>query len=225
MRLIKRRDAGTGTTVRIGDETPDSMTQERAISDNETEPVEALPALVEEESLDRRLQTEFKAGFDEGRRHTERNLRTELAAQLEMERNRIDSFARNIEASLAEFRHALERDGVKLAIAIAERIVKREVQVDSETVLRQIQEAIRRLVGVDKVKIRVHPNDEELVRSMRSSLIAGSDAVRELAIEMDESIAPGGCVLESDSGNVDASISTQLERIESALFGDHEETR
>lgn len=225
VRLIKRRDEANTQSVRIGDTHNPPAAHEDDAASGDSDRVEALPALHEEESLEQRLQAEFKAGFDEGRRHTERNLRAELASQLQEERKRITSFAQAIETSVAELRSAVERDTVKLAIAIAERIVKREIERDAETVVRQIQEAVRRLVGVEKVKIRVHPKDEELVRSLRSSLIASSDAVRELAIEVDESIASGGCILESDSGNVDASISTQFERIETALFGDREEIK
>lgn len=222
VRLIKRREPATAA-VRIGDDVSETLAPEDDSPERESLAVDPLPVVHAEETFEQRLQAEFKAGFDEGRRHTERTLRAELASQLSAERGRIDAFAQAIESALGSFLHALERDAVKLAIAIAERIVKREIADDREIVLGQIHEAMRRLVGVEKVKIRIHPKDEELVRSMRSALIAGSDAVRELAIEQDESVAPGGCVLESDSGNVDASIATQFERIETALFCDRDE--
>jgi flagellar assembly protein FliH len=82
-----------------------------------------------------------------------------------------------------------------------------------------MREAIRRIVGVEIITVRVHPEDEALVRSHRSALLSSSDSVREIVIEGDESIERGGCILESATGNVDARIGSQLRQIETALFG------
>ena len=116
------------------------------------------------------------------------------------------------------FQHAAEVSVVKLALAIADRIVKREVSIDKDLVLRQIHEATKRVVGVERIKLRVNPQDEEYMREHRSAILSTTDAVRELVVEGDDTIERGGCILESDSGNVDALIATQFERIEAALL-------
>ena len=64
----------------------------------------------------------------------------------------------------------LERDAYQFALAVAARIIKREVTLDNDTILRQIKGAIRRVVGVETIKLRVHPADEELL----CASIAGS---------------------------------------------------
>jgi flagellar assembly protein FliH len=95
---------------------------------------------------------------------------------------------------------------------------KREISLDGEAVVRQVREALRRIVGVETIKLRIHPDDEVLIRSHRTTLMASSDALREVVIEPDTAIERGGCIIESTSGNVDARIATQLRQIENALY-------
>jgi flagellar assembly protein FliH len=171
------------------------------------------------DEFEERVKAEFKAGFDEGRRQTEKHLRGELEAKLAETQRHLHELLSRLQPELERFRLSAEKQVVKLALAVAERIVKREVAVDNELIVRQIGEAVKRIVGIERMKIRVNPKDEALVRDYRTSILASTDAVRELAIEADETIARGGCIIESDSGNVDALIATQLERIEAALLG------
>lgn len=174
------------------------------------------------DDMEQRLREEFQAGFDEGRRHTERTIKEEYQRKSEEIQSAADALFASIATQYEEFRAAAERNVVRLALAIAERIVKRTVALDNEMVVRQIQEAMKRVVGVERIRIRLNPADEELVRAQRTKLLTSADAVRELTLEADETIPRGSCVLESDAGNVDASIATQLERIEAALFNDQE---
>lgn len=169
-----------------------------------------------------RLREEFKAGFDEGRRHAERSIREEYQRKNAEMQAAVDALLESIARQYKEFQAAAERHVVRLAVAVAERIVKRTIALDHEVVLRQIHEAMKRVVGVDRIRIRINPRDEEFVRAHRAELLTSADAVRELTLEADETIERGSCVLESDAGNVDASITTQLERIEAALFNDQE---
>lgn len=175
-----------------------------------------------EDALAARLRAEYQAGFDEGRRYTEKTSRAEYERRLAETENRLAQVTADLARQLDAFRAAAERDIVRLAIAIAERVVKREIRLDDEFVVRQIQEAMKRVIGVERVRIRMNPQDEEIVRRRRSELLTSADAVRELTIEADETIPRGSCVLESDGGNVDASVQTQLERIEAALLKDLE---
>jgi flagellar assembly protein FliH len=94
--------------------------------------------------------------------------------------------------------------------------------MDNEFVIRQICEGAKRVIGVERIRIRVNPADEEYVRQHRAQVLMNADSVRDLVIESDETIEQGSCVIESDAGNVDTLIATQLERIEAALFGEAE---
>lgn len=172
--------------------------------------------------MEARLRDEFKAGFDEGRRFAEKQLRESFAVQLHETQEAIRVLTENMQREYDELYASAERNVVRLALAVAERIVKRQVLLDDEFVIRQICEGAKRVIGVERIRIRVNPADEEYVRQHRAQILMNADSVRDLVIESDETIERGSCVMESDAGNVDALIATQLERIEAALFGEAE---
>jgi flagellar assembly protein FliH len=170
-------------------------------------------------NIEQQLKDEFKAGFEEGRRFAEKQMREEIAGTVAASKAAVDTLTSNVLLEYRRLQAEAERNVVKLAMAIAERIVKRELTLDNSVVLRQIQEATKRVIGVERIRIRVNPQDEEYVREHRTQVLTAADAVRELVIESDETIGRGGCVLESDTGNVDALIATQMKSIETAILG------
>lgn len=162
---------------------------------------------------------EFARGFEQGRREAEQRMRAEAERAVEKERERIQTFLASLESQLRSEREMIEKTAARFALAVAEKIVRREIQHDKEFVLGQVREALKRVVGVARVQLRVHPSDEPVVRSHRAGVAEGVDSLREFSIEVDDTIEPGGCIIESDSGNVDARLATQLKQIEEALLG------
>jgi hypothetical protein len=145
-------------------------------------------------------------------------LQREIARVRAEERQRVDQFLASLGEQLDRLERSFEEHVVKCALAIAERILKREIARDQEFVLTQVREALKRVVGVSRIQLRIHPSDEALVHHGRAGLIEASDSLREITIEVDETIEPGGCIIESESGSVDAQLSTQLKQIEEALL-------
>lgn len=104
-----------------------------------------------------------------------------------------------------------ERDVVRLAIAIAEKIVKVEVKKGTPVAENNLRAAMRRAVRGHTLEIRLHPDDAARLRK--------ADKESGAAITADPSIAPGGCVVRTAAGTVDLDIPTQLEEIERGLLG------
>ena len=187
---------------------------------------EQIAPAIDEEAMNGLLEEAFGRGIEEGRRQGEAGIAAELDRRLVQERERatgeavkrFERIAENLQGQIAQVRVRAEEAVIRLALSIAEQVVKREVRLNNALVLQQIKEALHRVAGVEHVKIRVNPADEAVVREHRTSVLTGSDAIRDLVIEPDPKIEPGGCILESDSGNVDATLSTQLKKIESLFL-------
>ena len=130
----------------------------------------------------------------------------------------LESLMANIRKEFSNLQQKSEEIVVRFSIAVAEQILRREVLLDNTIVLQQIKEGLRRVLGVDHIKIRVNPVDEAMVREQRAAIASGSDSLHDMIIEADEKVERGGCILESDSGNVDVRISTQMKKIETAMF-------
>jgi len=164
------------------------------------------------------VRQEHRRGLLEGQRQAEELLRAEYEVKLTAEKNRVDQFLSRIAEELAGLYSSSEQAVIKFGFGIAERIIRKEVSLDRELVMQQIKEGVRRVMGVESVKIRVHPGDLALVREQKSVIQANGDAIREIVVEPDESLEPGDCILESEMGNIDARIATQLKQIENVLF-------
>ena len=165
-----------------------------------------------------RVLQAFERGRAEGREAAEAEFKQVLADCRTQTDERIGALLGAMGEQLRLFGETLERDAYTFALAVAARIIKREVTMDNDTIVRQIKGAIRRVVGVETIKMRVHPADEEIVREHRATFLSSAGSIRDLVIEVDDSLEPGGCIIESTAGNVDARISTQISQVAAALF-------
>jgi flagellar assembly protein FliH len=119
---------------------------------------------------------------------------------------------------LADVRRAMiretERQMVQLAMAIARRILRREVAIDSDLTLTMARVALERLGDSTAVTIRLHPGDFEATCRQREALLAGSH----VTVTPDPAVSRGGCLVQSDFGYVDASVDAQFQELARALL-------
>ena len=112
---------------------------------------------------------------------------------------------------------AIEPDVVKLALRIAERIVRREVQVDPLVLTGAVRAALGQLADKSKVRVRVPEADANLW----SETFAHLPNLRvEPAVVADVQLQPGECVLESDYGVADLGVGSQMEGVARSLLGE-----
>lgn len=109
-----------------------------------------------------------------------------------------------------------QHETVKLGIAIAERLLRRSLQAQPELIVGLAQSALSWAVGSECVRLRMHPEDCELVQSQQGSLRQNSTAAVELI--SDSTLRRGDCVVESETSQVDARLSTMLDRIVEELL-------
>jgi type III secretion system HrpE/YscL family protein len=110
-----------------------------------------------------------------------------------------------------------ERDLLRLAITIAEKIIGHEIERNSTTLADIIANALRHTRQNEMLTVRIHPADLPLVEVQRERLNQMSRA-RFLDFVPDPRVSRGGCIIESESGTVDAQLATQLQVLERALL-------
>jgi type III secretion protein L len=112
---------------------------------------------------------------------------------------------------------SVERDILRLAVKIAEKILGREIKKDRTAIIDIVATALRQARRNEMITIRVNPADLPVIEQHEQRL----DRVgREqfLDIVSDPRVATGGCVIESESGAIDAQLETQLRVLERALL-------
>ncbi len=118
----------------------------------------------------------------------------------------VTSFGRQRNQLLQQLKPGL----VKLAMAVARQIVGRELSADEDAVKRVMETALGELGRSGRVVARVSPEDAPVLREAIEQDQWAPPPMVELEIVADASVTRGGCVLESDYGQVDATIETQI---------------
>ena len=138
---------------------------------------------------------------------------------------RLENDISEVDAERAELVDSAESDVLKLCVDVAEKLVRREIKTDPRLVLRTIKSCLRRVKDRNEVCVRVSPQELEQVKAHREELLAATEGVRGLSIVDDRRVSPGGCVVETPSGDMDARIETQTEQMRRKLMETFEDDR
>jgi flagellar assembly protein FliH len=128
----------------------------------------------------------------------------------------------NLLLSRNEAMMGLVQDITPLAIEVAQRIIKTEVSCDETLVVQMARDVVQKAGRTAKtIVVKVNPSDLQAVKlSLTSDPIPNMKA--ELLIHEEDSVETGSCLVETNSGLIDASFHTQFALLK-ALFGLHPE--
>lgn len=167
---------------------------------------DALPSALSRKSLDEIETQAYIRGFNKGEK-----------AGLESAADKIESLTRLLDEAVEAFRHARnriqidsEQEIVELVLAVAGRIVGHEVQTNREAIVAVVREALQKVESQDTVVIKMNPADVEFLDRLRLPLANLSRNPDGLRIEADDSIGIGGCLIETDGGDIDARLESRL---------------
>ncbi|SHF37314.1 flagellar assembly protein FliH [Desulforamulus putei DSM 12395] len=123
------------------------------------------------------------------------------------------------------FRHTLEKmesEIVDLAVDIAERVVMTQLAVEPQTVMEIARECMELVKNRPLVNIYVNHADLAIIEQGKNQLLQGLPGKVELNVLVDNGIKPGGCRIETDQGQVDATLETRWQEVLKALYGREE---
>ncbi|MCX5726797.1 MAG: FliH/SctL family protein [Candidatus Saganbacteria bacterium] len=110
-----------------------------------------------------------------------------------------------------------EAEILRLALKVSEQIIKSEVSLHRDVCLNMVSEAIARVSDREQIIVRVNREDVDTIKKYKDRIASLVDGVRSLNILEDSAIEPGGCIIETNLGYIDARISTKLRAIEDAF--------
>ncbi|GAC1655643.1 MAG: hypothetical protein NVS9B12_06840 [Vulcanimicrobiaceae bacterium] len=152
------------------------------------------------------------SGFEEGRHDGRNAASAELDEMLTTMRGLVD-VARAERHKIIE---GAEPEIIKLAMQLAEKIVHQQITVDKNVVVSMARAAITRLVNRETVTVRVNPADIEMIRANKDKMLASSD-IEHLRVVEDLRVDRGGVVMETESGTIDAKVTTQVKEAKRIL--------
>lgn len=196
------------------------------IDDQKNEP-NVDPAYEREQQLKRKIKEEYVNGFNKGHNegyekgYTEGYEEGYAKIKEELEQKYVDQFRKKteefynilagFEEKLSAYTGAYDQIVVTMILQFAEKIIRREIQ-NRSNVEETIRAAIKKVMGASKVIIKINPADYSLL-SEEGKINIFEDAFTKIHFEVSEAIEIGGCYIETEIGNVDAQIQTQIDEL------------
>ena len=171
----------------------------------------------EEDYIQTNLQNYYDRGYSEGRASAAEEIKKQFEEQLN---NHVEKFTKvlsEINAKISEYDKAFEKIVIELAFLIAEKIIRSEIK-DRNTIGKTLKDSVKKVIGSNNVIVKLNPDDLKIVNESINEILQGSN-FSQIKFEPDETIEQGGCYVETEIGNVDARISTQLDELKKRLEG------
>jgi flagellar assembly protein FliH len=157
----------------------------------------------------RARQRAYDEGYAAGHAAADEEIRTPASALVAA----VDEVARFRAGLLDRYQTEL----LELALGIARKVVQRELAERPEHWLGMIREAVRHALDRERVRIRVGSVLHRFLVERLPELRALLEGVQELDLVEDVALAEHGCVIESQYGDLDLGVDSQLGAIRAAL--------
>jgi len=161
-----------------------------------------------------RVDAARQAGYQDGYRDGLAALDAFKRSFAQQTSERVGQWLRAFDEQLTALEQDMARAVADTATLLARQVVREELVQDPQRIARVAQEALGALLlSARHITIRVHPDDEALVRGGAGDALAARGA----RLVADEGVLRGGCRIDSDIGVIDATVQTRWKRALDAL--------
>ena len=172
-------------------------------------------SVVESESHERRLEDYYQKGFKEGQEKARRDLEQSYMDKLARKYEELYNIFQQYDENLIEYERTFEEIAIETAYELAKKILQHEIK-DKSIINENVRLAINKIIGANEIKLKLNPADLDHINDLNKNILNAS-SFSKIKIEADERIEEGGCLIETEIGNVDARISTQLNELKKQL--------
>jgi len=178
-----------------------------------------FPQVIANEELEKVAKSEvddaYKKGYEDAKKEVTEDLtqihESELLKQSEEFYNIISTF----EETLNKYNKDFNKLVINVSQKIAEKILERELE--NKTIIDEVlQKSVHKIIGANEVIVKLHSKDFETLNKNDKIKIM-TQGMNHIKFEIDDNIDIGGCLIETEIGNLDAQINSQINEISKAL--------
>ena len=157
-----------------------------------------------QKDLEQKLAASFQLGAEEGRRQSA----VEAEAALQPMVQRLSHSVQALASLRPKMRAESEQELLTLVMAVARRVLHREITLDPNSIVTLLRVALERLTRSELTTVKVHP---DMVSRIREQLT--EEGYTEVNVEADVELQLGDLLFGTERGTLDATIDTQLAEI------------
>jgi flagellar assembly protein FliH len=187
---------------------------------------EADRIITEAQEAARQLQEDAKASFEAERKEAEELGRTvgreagftEGKAEVERLIQRTQIVLERAQNKRAEILEQTEQEIINLVLLISRKVIKIISENQRNVITSNVIQALRKVKSRGDILIRVNMADLKLATENTKEFINMVEGVKSIHVVEDSSVDEGGCIIETDFGEIDARIASQLAELETKIL-------
>ena len=106
---------------------------------------------------------------------------------------------------------------MEIVFSITEKIIHRAIQISPDIILETVRAASNHLMETDDIRLRLHPSDFEYMREIEKILGRKLSSKKQIHVMEDATIDRGGVIIDTEFGEIDATIRSQIDHIKDVL--------
>ncbi|AEF85515.1 flagellar assembly protein [Treponema primitia ZAS-2] len=158
------------------------------------------------EAVDAGTKEGREAGYAEGKAEADRLI------------ERVQTVLERAQGRREEILEETEQQIIDLVLILTRKVIKILSETQKDVVKANVSEALSKVKGRGDIIIRVNMTDVKLTTEHINSFITKMEGVKGIQVAEDSTVGPGGCIIETDFGEIDARISSQLSELESKIL-------
>ncbi|MBZ0156335.1 MAG: hypothetical protein K8I29_09030 [Alphaproteobacteria bacterium] len=159
----------------------------------------------EEEGLVRGMEKGHATGYEKGLKEGEKEVRKKL--------ERLEGIIKELESFKNKRLNEVLPAMIELSLDVAKKIVHKEIELDRNIILEVARDAVRKVgEGEGQIIVKVNPEDYEVIAG-GSEILREHAGVKEIVIETLATVAPGGCIIETGTGEIDATVDGKMKEV------------
>lgn len=151
----------------------------------------------------------YKKGCEQGRVEAQ----SQMAEHLEKLQLAFSAGLQSWEADRARLERQARQAVLDFSLKLAGKIVHRVIEVDREVIVNQVAQALSLVLQPMDVSVKINPADRPLLEEVAPRLTAELINIRHVNLVDDDQVCPGGCLVQYGQGQIDATITTQMQRV------------
>lgn len=198
-----------GSDFRLSDVVRKQTGVEEIELQNEVRRVEDLAMEKLKEIQENAYKEGFSLGFEDGRKRAFDENSKVIAQSI----SELNSLLKTIENMKKEILSHNEAHIMQLLFHMASKLAQAHLEYDHEPLINIIKQAIELAQGDENVTVYVSKSQLEFLESVQQQQNAEMDALNKVKLIANDSIKPGGCIVETNYGEVDSQVETRVEQL------------
>ncbi|MGD0210724.1 MAG: FliH/SctL family protein [Desulfomonilia bacterium] len=156
----------------------------------------------------------YRKGLEQGQAQGQKMAAKKIEPLIQTVSNAIEELKKMRQVIIEKHQDQL----LEILVLMAEKVIHREIHLSPDIILDTIRQACTHLTETEEIRLRIHPSDFEYIRDIERILSTHLTGKRNVHFVEDGAIDRGGIIIDTEFGEIDASIRSQIDHMREVLL-------